>query len=267
MVKRFENKVIWVTGASAGIGKAIAIAFAKEGAQLALSARRITELEAVKTDCLAAGAKTVEVVPLDLLQTETFAEKAATIAKQFGRIDMLFNNGGISQRALVKDTSIEVDQRLMAVNYIGTVALTKAVLPYMLEQQSGYIATITSLTGKFGTPYRSSYAASKHALHGFFDSLRAEVWKDNIFVTLLCPGFIKTDISKNALTGDGSALNEMDQAQANGMHPDELARRILNALHSKKREKAFGGKEKYGILIKRLFPNWFAKIVRKTAVR
>jgi short-subunit dehydrogenase len=179
----------------------------------------------------------------------------------------LVNNGGISQRALAKETTLEVDKKLMAVNYFGTVALTKALLPNMLTHQLGHIVTITSLTGKFGSPYRSSYAASKHALHGFFDSLRAELYDAHIKVTLICPGFIRTNVSKNALTGDGAKLGTMDEATDKGMDPARLAHKILQAIEDGKEEAYFGGKEVLGVYLKRFFPHYFAKMILKAKVR
>jgi short-subunit dehydrogenase len=189
------------------------------------------------------------------------------VLSKVGKIDILINNGGISQRSLAKDTALEVDQKLMAINYFGTVALTKAVLPSMLTHHLGHIVTITSLTGKFGTPYRSSYAASKHALHGFFDSLRAELVQASIKVTLVCPGFVRTNVSINALTGSGSKLGTMDEATDKGMDPDQLARKILRAIENEKEEVYFGGKEVLGVYMKRFFPRYFSKMLQKAKVR
>ncbi len=129
----------------------------------------------------------------------------------FGHVDILVNNGGLGQRSLIQETSLEVDRQLMEVNYFGTIALTKYLLPHFINRKQGHVVTITSLTGKFGTPYRSAYAASKHALHGFFDALRAEHWKDKILVTMICPGFIKTNLSVAALTGSGVPQNKLDK--------------------------------------------------------
>ena len=262
-----ENKVVWVTGASAGIGEAIALEFASRGAKVVLSARRKEQLEAVAKKASEAGASGTLILPLDLNELDSFQPAMDQILEKWGQIDVLVNNAGISQRALVKDTEVAVDERLMKINYLGTVGLTKVVLPHLLAQKSGAIGVVSSLVGKFGTPYRSSYAASKHALHGFFDSLRTEVYDKGLTITILCPGFIRTDISKNALTGDGSKLNEMDDAQANGMPPSVLAVKAVKAILKGKREIAIGGGERFGILVNRLFPGLFAKIIRKTKVR
>jgi len=263
----FKNKRVWITGASSGIGEALALAFAQQGAHLILSARKEQELHRVAAAATAAGAVSTLVQPLDLAQHDSIPNTAEKVLRQVGKVDVLINNGGISQRALALDTTLDVDKKLMNVNYFGTIALTKALLPTMLTHQLGHIVTVTSLTGKFGSPYRSSYAAAKHALHGFFDSLRAELGHTPIRVTLICPGFIKTNVSVNALTGDGSNLGMMDDAQANGMLPEVLARKILRAIESGKEEAYFGGKEVLGVYLKRFFPAYFSKVLRKAKVR
>jgi dehydrogenase/reductase SDR family protein 7B len=204
---------------------------------------------------------------LDLSETSSLPEKAATAIALFGGLDLLLHNGGLSQRSLIKETQLEVDRRLMEVNYFGTVALTKAVLPYFIQNKKGHFAVVTSLVGKFGSPYRSSYAGAKHALHGFFDTLRAEHYQDNIAVTLICPGFIHTQVSVNAVTGDGSPLGEMDQAQAQGMSAEACADQLFRALLRKKEEVYIGGKETWAVYLKRFFPGIFSRILRKANVR
>ncbi len=263
----FKNKRVWITGASSGIGEALSIAFAEQGAQLILSARNEVEINRVSAACSTAGASSVLVQPFDLEQHERIPLLVESVLKKVGKIDILINNGGISQRSLASETTLEVDKKLMAVNYFGTVALTKALLPNMLMHQLGHIVTITSLTGKFGSPYRSSYAASKHALHGFFDSLRAELSDAHIKVTLICPGFVRTNVSKNALTGDGAKLGTMDEATDKGMDPARLAHKILRTIEAGKEEACFGGKEVLGVYLKRFFPRYFSKILRSAKVR
>lgn len=264
---KLENKVIWITGASSGIGEAITYELARKGARLILSARRKTELERVKSSCLAEAQKYIELLPLDLAQPNSLKLITEAAVQLFGHVNIVINNGGISQRSLAAETNLEVDRKLMEVNYFGTIALTKYLLPHFIERKQGHIAVVSSLVGKFGSPYRSGYAASKHALHGFFDSLRAELFKDNIKVTMVCPGFIKTNVSVNALTETGDVLNKMDDAQANGMAADVFAKKMIKALEKEKNEVYIGGKEKYGVYLKRLFPNLFAKILRKAKVR
>jgi short-subunit dehydrogenase len=202
-----------------------------------------------------------------LVDQDSFPRKTKEAIGAFGKIDIMLHNGGISQRSLIQETPLEIDRKLMEVNFFGTVGLTKALLPHFIQNKSGQFGVVTSLVGRFGTPFRSSYAASKHALHGFFESLRAEVFVDNIFVTMICPGFIKTNVSINALTADGTALNEMDQAQENGMSTEDCAKAILSALTAKKEEVCIGGKETYAVYLKRFFPTLFSKILRKSNVR
>jgi len=262
---KFQNKVVWITGASAGIGEAVAREFARHGAKLVLSGRKPAELERVQkeigftdSDCL--------VLPMDLLEFDKAPELVQKVLSHFGRIDIIFNNAGVSQRSLLAETKFEVDQQLINTNFLGTVALTKAVLPVMIKQQNGHIAVISSLVGKFGTPKRSSYSASKHALHGFFDTLRAEHFQDNIKVTIVCPGFIRTNVSINALTGDGRAQGTMDDATGKGISAEECARRIVKGMAKGKEELLVGKSEIYAVLVKRFFPGIFSKLIRKAKV-
>ncbi len=257
--------VIWITGASSGIGEAAAKKFSNSGYAIILSARNEHELNRVKQACTFPD--DCQILPLDLASSADFAEKVATAISFFGQVDILLHNGGISQRSLIKDTLLEVDRRLMEVNYFGTVALTKAILPHFLSHKKGQFGVVTSLVGKFGSPYRSSYAGAKHALHGFFDTLRAEHHQDGISVTLICPGFIRTQVSINAVTGDGSPLGEMDQAQDQGMSPETCAEGIFKALLKKKEEVYIGGKETLAVYLKRFLPGLFSRILRTAKVR
>ncbi|MBC7849311.1 MAG: SDR family oxidoreductase [Chitinophagaceae bacterium] len=249
----FNNKVVWITGASSGIGEALVGACAAAGARVVLSSRRESELLRVQQ---AAGlsSDTSLVLPMDMSLRDDFNTQTQLVISKFGSIDFLFHVAGISQRSLVKDTSIEIDEKLMWVNFLSVVALTKAVLPQFLKQQSGHILVMSSLVGKFGTPMRSAYSASKHALHGYFESLRAEVWKQNIYVTIACPGYIKTNISLNAVNASGGKYGKMDENQASGMSADECARKILNGVRKHKKEILIGGKEILGVYLKRFFP-------------
>ena len=260
-----KDKVVWITGASSGIGEALAYQSAKAGAKLILSARREKELERVKNNCqLPEG--DVLVLPLDLADHESMNQKADQVMAHFGRIDVLVNNGGISQRSMVIDTDFSVYKRLVNIDYLGTVALSQAVLPIFVKQKSGHFAVITSLMGKFAAPLRSGYCGAKHALHGFFDGLRMEHHDDNIKVTLICPGYVHTNISVNAITADGSAQNSMDTATGAGMSPEKCADRILSAIKNNKMEVLIGGKETFAVYLKRFFPKLLHNIVRKATV-
>ncbi len=261
----FLNKTVWITGASSGIGKALTLELSKQGANLIISSRNIKTLEKVKNKC--AYPDKVKTLPLDLNNYSNFNTIVKNTINLFGSIDILINNGGISQRSLAKDTSIKVDEQIMNTNYIGTVALSKELLPYFIKSKNGHFVVITSVVGKIGTPLRSSYAASKHALHGFFDSLRAEIYDDNIKITLACPGFVNTNVSINALIGDGSKQNTLDNATKNGLQPKIFAKRLLKAILKEKHEIVIGGKKEIlAVYVKRFFPEILAKIIRKMDV-
>jgi dehydrogenase/reductase SDR family member 7B len=262
--RSYRDKVVWITGASSGIGAALASAFAAREATLVLSARRKDHLEAVRTAC--AYPERHRVLPLDLTDTAAIPSAVDSVLREQGRVDILVNNGGITQRSLVKDTCMEVDRRIMETNYFGTVALTKAVLPSMLTRRSGDIVVISSLIGHFSTPLRSAYAASKHALHGFFDALRAEVYADGLHVMLVCPGFIRTDISLHALTANGSPHAAMDASQAAGLAPEKCAAQILAGLDRRKEEIVVGGRETRYLLLHRFFPAFFRRAMRTAKV-
>lgn len=254
----FSEKTVWVTGASSGIGEALAYEFSRQGAKVILSSRKRADLERVAKAC--AGETLVQT--LDLAKHDELPGIAEKVISEMGRIDILVNNGGISQRSLAKDTDLSVDRKMVEVNLLGTIAITKAVLPYFIKNKNGHFVTITSLMGKFGAPMRSGYAAAKHGLHGFFDTLRAEVHKDNIKVTLLCPGYVRTNISKNALTADGKAQGIMDEATDAGLTPEALAKKILRDIKKGKREALYGGKETLAVYLKRFFPGILARVVR-----
>ncbi len=261
----FKNKIVWITGASSGIGKALSIILFQQGAKVILSARSREKLYDLKQK-LKGNPLDIHILPLDLEQKETLAQKAEEAWKIYGKIDILFNCGGISQRSLALETTTTTEEKIMNTNYWGTVLLSKTIVAKMVKQQSGHIVVLSSLVGKFGTQYRSSYAASKHALHGYFDSLRNEVYQNGIAISIICPGFIRTDITLNSVTGDGSLYNKMDKNQEEGLSALDCATQILKAVESKKEEVLIGKKEKFGVLIKRFFPAYFSKMIRKREV-
>ncbi|AQW91747.1 TPA: SDR family oxidoreductase [Elizabethkingia anophelis] len=262
----FNNKVIWITGASSGIGEALVKELAvKSNAKIILSSRREDQLYAIAQNAGLDKGRYV-VIPVDLQNYTAMPTIAENAISKFGKIDILINNAGLSQRSLAMETSIEVDKRLMDIDFIGTVALTKAVVPYMIKNKGGQIVVVSSLMGLFGAPMRSGYAAAKHALHGFFEALRAELYNDKVFVTIVCPGFVKTNISINAVTGTGTAQNTMDDATANGIPVNIFAQKMLKAIAKQKYQAVIGGKETFGVYLKRFFPSLLVKIVRKAKV-
>ena len=265
MVK-LAGKVVWITGASSGIGEELSISFWKEGAHLVLSARRLNELERVKNRLTPSDNQRVMILPIDVADTSTSQKWADEVIRKFGQIDILVNNAGLSQRSYTIETPLDIDRKIMEVNFFGTVALTKAVLPSMIKQKSGLIIVISSISGKFGFYLRSAYSASKHALHGFFESLRMEVYKDNVRVMLVCPGKISTSLSMHALMADGQAHNRMDKAIADGIPASECAKRILSGVMRSEEEIYVGGKELRAVWIKRFFPGLFSRLIRKQKV-
>jgi dehydrogenase/reductase SDR family member 7B len=259
---KFSNQVIWITGASSGIGEALALALAREGARLVLSSRRRKELERVRNSCERPDDHLV--LPLDLARCDTFPAAVAEVLARCGRIDVLVNNGGVSQRALAMDAALDVERALMEVNYFGPVALTKAVLPAMHARRAGKVVVISSVMGYLGTPGRSTYAAAKHALHGWFDSLRAEVWRDDIGVLLVCPGYVKTAVSLNALGSGGEKHAQLDPKTARGISPEKCAAAIIRGIAGHREEIYVGGiREISGIYVKRFAPRLLSRVVRR----
>lgn len=258
---RFADQVVWITGASSGIGEAMAREFAREGARLVLSSRRTAELERVRLGCERPDHH--RVLPFDLADTTSFADLARSVISGAAGVDVLVNNGGVGQRALAVDTDEPVERAIMEVNYFAPVALSKAVLPSMLSRGRGQIVVVSSVMGYVGTPGRSSYAAAKHALHGYFDSLRAEVASRGIAITLICPGYVRTQISLNALGPRGEPHGRVDPKTARGITPERCARGIVRAAARRQREAYIGGWEVAGIFLQRFVPGLFARIVRR----
>lgn len=262
MPQSLRNKAIWITGASSGIGEALALALAREGANLVLSARNKEKLEKVRSACLEHTSGCL-VQPLDLLHPFQLEETVKSVQEETGGIDILINNAGQSQRSLAKETPVDIDRNMMELNFFSAVTLTKLVLPRMLAKQSGHIVVISSITGKFGFPLRTAYSAAKHALQGYFESLRAELKPDHIKVTIVSPGRIRTNISYNAMTQDGQPYNKLDEGQASGMDPDVCASKIVKAIKKERKELLVGGKEIIMVYIRRFLPALYHRLVTR----
>lgn len=258
----FKGKTVWIIGASSGIGKALSVDFAKQKAQLILSSRNVDELETVKKNCLN-FTDHCSVIPLDLEDNSNYNPLVTEVIQKYNSIDYLIVNGGISQRSLISETPLMIDRRLMEINYFGNIAITKAVLPEMIIQKSGHIVVVSSIVGKFGFPLRSAYSASKHALHGFYETLRAEYKNDNIKVTIALPGRVQTNISYNALKKDGSQHQLLDEGQAHGISVESCSKQIISAIKKEKKEVLIGGKEVFMVWIKKYFPSIFNYIINK----
>ncbi len=260
--KFYNNKVIWITGASSGIGEELANLLAKWDTRLILSSRRKDELERVKAG-LPLESENVYILPLDLGDPGNLEEKAKEALRIFGRIDILINNGGISQRSLVMETSIETDRKIMEINYFSGVILTKSLMPSMLSSGYGHIVAVSSVTGKFGFPLRSAYAASKHAMYGFYESLLAEYYDQGIRTTMVCPGRVRTNISLGALGPDGKPQNIMDHGQEYGTPVEKCAMDIINGIRKDKRDVYTGGREVLMVYFKRFLPGLAYLLARK----
>ncbi|SMG47435.1 Short-chain dehydrogenase [Arenibacter troitsensis] len=264
-LKTKVDRVVWITGASSGIGEALTFELNRKGYKLIISSRKLSDLQSVKTRC--PKSELISLLPLDLMDRDTMSEKVTEAMSFYGSIDLLINNAGISQRSLIMETDLQVYQKLMDVNYMGTIALSKAILPYFVTQQKGHFVTVTSLMGKFGSPFRSGYCGAKHALHGFFDALRMEHEIDNIKVTMVCPGFVNTNVAINALTADGSPQVDNDVATKNGLSPQVFAKKMVKAIEKEKFEVYIGQKEVFGIYLKRFFPKLLHRLVLRSKVR
>ena len=245
-----ENQVIWITGASSGIGEALVKALSRAGARLVLSSRKESELQRVKDECIAEGASGGDllVLPLDVLDCAAMPAAVQTVLNAFGRIDKLVNNAGTSQRSFCLDTDLEVYRTMFELNVLGQIALTKAVLPVMVEQGSGHLLVTSSVAGKVGVPLRTGYCAAKHAVMGFFDALRTEVAHLGIRVTTITPGFIRTNIGANALDGSGKSFNKPDVDIDGGMDVTECAGVILQGLTDGLEEISVGSGPEMGLL-------------------
>ena len=257
-------KTVWITGASSGIGEACACRYASEGDRLILTSSSQDKLVEVARKCRTLGASEVLVLPYDLKNPDGIEELAATAWDAFGRIDILFCNAGVSQRTMVGNTSMETVRKIMEINYFAPVAMTKAVLPKMVDAGGGRIAVTTSIAGKFGFPLRCAYSSSKHALYGFFETLQAEYYDKGITVTIVCPGRVRTNISFNAIGEGGEKHGVMDPGQAGGIPADLAAEKIVRAIDRGKREVLIGGKELLMVYVKRFFPGLCALYGRKT---
>lgn len=257
----FENKVVWITGASSGIGEELAMQVASLGAKVVLSARNEDKLIALKAKLAEPERHLIKI--LDLEHSNNFPELVEEVVTELGSIDFLFNNGGLSQRSEVFETPLGVDRRIMEINYFGNIALAKAILPVFRKQQSGHFLIISSIAGKFGFFLRSAYSASKHALHGFYESLMLEEEKNGVNVTIACPGKINTNISVNALSSDGKTHGKMDHNQETGMSAKECARQLIVGVIKNKKEILIGNKEIKAVTLKRFFPKLFWKIIKK----
>ena len=255
--------VVWITGASSGIGEACACEYASRGDSLILTSSSEERLRPVAEICLARGAAAVAVLPYDLSDPEGIAPLVERAWNRFGVVDILFCNAGISQRTTVEDTSMDMVRKIMEVNYFAPVAMVKAILPKMLQSGKGHIAVTTSIAGRFGFPLRCAYSSSKHALYGFFETLSAEYYRKGLKVTIVCPGRVRTNISRYALDKGGKTHGVLDPGQAKGLSPESAAKKIVRAIDHNRREVLVGRGELLMVFIKRFFPGLAAWLGRR----
>ena len=258
----FVGKVAWITGASSGIGEALVHEFSKRGATVIASSNDLPGLEKVKSDC---GDRSVMVhcVTFDLADTSGIDKIVELQVNTFGKIDYLLNIGGISQRARIDETPLWLDRKIFEINYFGTIALSKSVLPYMVRRQSGHILATSSISGRFGFPLRSAYSASKQALHGFIETLYLENKIYNIRASVIIPGRVRTSISIHALDGQGKEHGKLDEGQAKGVTPQRAAEIIIRGMVKNRREILVGKSELIMLHIRRYCPWLFFRIADK----
>jgi len=262
---KIQGKIAWITGASSGIGEALAGELFGKGATVILSARNVTRLNDLKTRFDSMEQGRCHVVPCDVTLQSSIDQAVEKVKKLTDRVDMLINNAGVSQRSNTMETDIKVVRDLFEVNFFGAVAMTNGILPWMISRGVGHIVVISSMAGKYGFRMRSSYSASKHALHGYFETLRAELHDKHVKVTLICPGRVKTDISIHSLKGDGKTYGKMDEGQAHGVPVDVCARIIVRAIKCNRKEVFIGRPELFLLLVKRVFPPLYYWVVNRAS--
>jgi dehydrogenase/reductase SDR family member 7B len=260
--RTYANKIVWITGASSGIGESLVYEFVRRGAEVIASSNDLPGLLRVKEAC---GGKSgmVSCVPFDLSDMELIEKIAGEQISKYRKIDILLNIGGISQRARIDETPMWLDRKIFEINYFGTIALTKAVLPHMIRQKSGHILATSSISGRFGFPLRSAYSASKQALHGFFETLYLENKNSNIRTSVIIPGRVNTAISFHALNPEGKEHGQLDDGQAKGISPDKAAKIIIKGIERDKREILVGKSELMLLHIRRYLPWLFFRIADK----
>ncbi len=257
----YQDKVIWITGASSGIGEYLVYELSRFGASIILSSRRPEELHRVaKSSGLSEN--NYKILPLDLANHSSIPDVVEQAMAWKGRIDILINNGGVSQRALAQNTTLDVEKKLFNINYFGTIEVTRHVIPHMIKNGGGHINVVSSVLGKIGVSGRSSYCGSKHALHGYLDVLRSEVYEHGVHISVVCPGYIKTNVSKNALSADGNPHDKMDHSQMKGMSAEKFAKKMVRKLRTKRNEYYIGGPEVFAVYLMRWVP-WLVYRVQR----
>lgn len=260
----FTDKIVWITGASSGIGAAIAMQLNTLGAKVIASARREEKLIVLKFNC--PNPDNMILIPLDITNPLSI-EKAITKVQSLNGLDLVIHNAGISQKGLVIENEMEVDRKIMETNYFGTVALTKAIMPLYLKQGYGWFGVVSSFAGVMGIPGRSAYSASKHALHGFFESLKAENMDCNLKVSFILPGFINTEITAKGLCGDGSPYGKVETSHRLGMTAERCAQSIIKGLRNNRKRIVVGRIEVWLLSVNRISPKLGHYIIKSHPMR
>jgi len=262
----FKDKVVWITGASSGIGEALCYQFSELGADLIISARREDKLIEVNRK-LPRNPGSAKILPIDLERLEELPKKTNTALSFYGKIDYLINNAGLSVKDFAMNTNLSIDQKLMNINYFGPMVLTKNLLPHFLQRNQGHIVVTSSLSGKYGVPKIASYAASKHALHGFYETLRSEIAGNNIPITIIIPGIIQTEITAHALTGSGEPFGKVERTFQTAYPVEKAAKKIIRAVLRKKEEAFVGGSEGFTLYLNRLSPWLLRRFIRNHPIK
>ena len=254
-----EKKVVIITGASSGIGEACAWQFAKMGYNVVLAARSSDKIRATAKEILTFGAGTLS-IPTDVSKESECKHLIDETVNQFGRIDLLINNAGISMRSLFDSVELGVIRKLMDVNFWGTVYCTKYALPHIIKQK-GSIVGVSSIAGKKGLPGRAGYSASKFAMEGFLETIRIENRKNGLHVLVACPGFTASNIRKVALTSNGMVQGDSPRDESSMMTAEEVALDIARAVQNRKRDLILTRLGKLTVLVNKFFPGWMDKKV------
>lgn len=254
-----KNKVAIITGATSGIGKALAIAFGKEGAKIVITGRNPENIEKTSQELTQLKIEHIALIADASIETDNQKMVEETI-KKFGKIDVLINNAGMSMRAMFEDVELDVIRKLMDINFYGAVYATKYALPYILENK-GSIVAISSINGHRGTPARTGYTASKFAMNGFFEALRTEVMYRGVHILVASPGFTESNIRKVAFDAQGNPQGESPRAEDKMMSSEEVAKRILYAVKKRKRDLIMTTQGRLAVWLNKFFPSWVDKLV------
>ncbi len=262
----FKTKIVWITGATSGIGEALTYQFAQLGASLIISARNEDRLNEVNAN-LPGSPGSAKVLPMDLEDLTQLADKTDQALSYYGRIDYFISNAAVAIRDYVINTDLRIDQKLMNINYFGPTVITKRLLPHFIDQGFGHFVVMSSLSGKYGVPRSAAYSASKHALQGFYETLRSETYEQGILITIIVPGIIKTTITANAVTGSGDNFGRVENAYKTAYPVDKAARKIIRAIIKRKEEVFVGGTEGITLWLNRISPWFLRRFIRNHPIK